>query len=287
LTSDSLELRTYAVAMERGQPFIRLKLDVKEPIELGEFVGAFTALAGEFDRYERAASPGTPPDTTLFVRDVRDGCIVAEIVKWGVAGFGVLGGANVLAEFVKNYGSRLGVYKEVGGRATDATKAELKDFSAQVAAIASNPNSSLSVAAIEVENGEEKVRAVFRFDTAEARDIQQRVEEHRREMDHNSRADHERVLMVFTRSDVGNATLGKRSGENVRIEAISNKPRPIIYASEMAAAEIKHEIADAEDNVYKKGFVVDVNVESRNGKPVAYSVKTLHQIIDLPDAEEP
>jgi hypothetical protein len=35
-------------------------------------------------------------------------------------------------------------------------------------------------------------------------------------------------------------------------------------------APIKHEITEADDNVYKKGFVVDANVETRAGRPISY-----------------
>lgn len=285
---DNPALRQYAAPMERGQPFIRLTLDVDQPIELSEFVGAFTAVGAEYDRYIRSIAPGLISEAALFVREVRQGSTIAELVPLGVAvasAIGVLSGANTVHEFVERYGKRLGSYLKPGGRAKDVSKSELKDFSEQVAAIANNPGSTLEVAALEIENGETRVRAAFKFDTRDAREIQQRVAEHKRELDHNERADRERVLMVFTRSDIGTTPLGKRSGEQVRIEAISNKSRPLIYASEMAEQQIKFEINEADDNVYKKGFVVDVNIESRNGKPVAYSVTNLHQIIDLDEDE--
>jgi len=57
----------------------------------------------------------------------------------------------------------------------------------------------------------------------------------------------------------------------------------LIYASDLAEQRITHEITEADDNVYKKGLVVDVNVEMRAGKPVAYRVTNFHDIIDLPD----
>ena len=39
----------------------------------------------------------------------------------------------------------------------------------------------------------------------------------------------------------------------------------------------------ASENIFKKGFVVDVDIETRQGRPVAYRVKNVHQVIDLPD----
>jgi len=76
---------------------------------------------------------------------------------------------------------------------------------------------------------------------------------------------------------------GKPSGERIVIEDISDKPLALIYASEMAEDRIKHEIREADENVFKKGFVVDVNVRSIGGRPVAYAVTNVHQVIDLPN----
>lgn len=58
---------------------------------------------------------------------------------------------------------------------------------------------------------------------------------------------------------------------------------PLVYGSELAEERIKHEIREADENVYKKGFIVDVNVKSTGGRPVAYAITNIHQIIDLPD----
>ncbi len=46
---------------------------------------------------------------------------------------------------------------------------------------------------------------------------------------------------------------------------------------------MKHEITEADENIFKKGFMVDVNVETKGGRPVAYRVTNLHQVIDLPE----
>ena len=266
--------------MEHSSPFVRLTLDVKRPIELGEFVGAFTALGAEYDRFLKQDGP-TNLGGTLYVREVRQGSIVADIITVSHDVGQVYGALRPVIDFVKIYGHRLKSYTRPGGRTEGASKSELQGFSEQVAAIASTPGSRLRLAAMTVERGEERTHAAFSFDTEEARDMQGRIEDHRLALNHTSRGDRDRVLMVFTRSDVSSAPVGQRSGERVLIESISSVPRPLIYASELAEGRIKHEITEEPDNVYKKGFVVDVNVETRNGKPVAYSVTAVHQVIDL------
>lgn len=285
---DSLREYAYGPAMDGGRPYISLKLEVDAPIEVGDFVSAFTSIAAEYNRFARQTQPEADRDATLFVSEVRKGSIVAHLIPWLPLLTGSVEGMSAIItveDFVRRYGTRLSAYLQPGGRAEDVTRGELKDFGEQVAAIAANPGSNLELAAIEIANGVHKAKAAFKFDTGQAREIQERVAEHRRELEHTERVDHERALMVFTQTNVKSPPLGKRTGELVSIEAISPTARPLIYASDLAEQRIKHEIVQASDNVYKKGFVVDVNVEARGGKPVAYRVTNLHQVIDLPDDE--
>ncbi len=283
--NDNHGLSSYRRHMEAGAPFIRLKLDTDQPIELGEFVGAFTAISAEYDRYMRANEPDMCPDASLFIKEIRAGCIEADLIPWLVGGglIGVLAAANTIHEFVERYGGRISTYLKPNGRAEGATKGELQHIVDQVAAVASNPGSNLQIAAIDYENGKERARIALKFDTEQARKIEERVQEHTRELERSTGLDHERVLMIFTRSDVRPAPTGKRSGELVCIPSISDRSIPLVYASDLAEQAIKHEIAEAEDNVYKKGFQVDVNVEERAGRILAYRVTNLHSVIDLPD----
>lgn len=271
--------------MGDDRTFIRLKLDTDQPIELDKFVAAFTALGSEFERDARTRHPDTQPEATLYVQEVKAGCIEALL-------FPVIAGAlptivqhaNELAEFVRNYGDALGIYLKPKKQPPSATEAQLRNFADQVTAIANAPDSKLEVAAISIENGQEKVLAGWKFDTKQAKKIGEGVEVQKRKLAQTHDARHKRVVMTFTRSDIGSTPVGKRSGERVRVDAIyPEKSVPLVYASEMAEQQIKHEINEAEDNIYKKAFVVDINAEFRAGKPITYSVMNVHRIVDLDD----
>lgn len=286
---DNPEWRTYGQAMERGQSVIELRLDVHQAIELDDFVAAFTALGSEYDRFIRTVHPDLKADATLYVKQVEKGSIVAHLVPW----IPVLALAAshmdqvlIMEDFVRRWGSRILPYLQPGGRAAHATKSELSDIVDQVAAIANNPGSSISVAVVKLTDGDRTASASFKFDTEQSRQIRDRAIEHQQQIEHQSHSPHSRVLMVFTRSDVKNVPLGKKSGELVEIESIDpHRSLPLIYASDMAEERIKHEIREAEDNVFKKGFIVDVDVATRRGKNVGYSVLAFHQVIDLPDED--
>lgn len=145
------------------------------------------------------------------------------------------------------------------------------------------PHGTSKIEAAIFEDKRKKIVAGIKFDTAEARVATREIEHHVLELEHKTASDHERVLMVFVQSNIKDAELGKRSGERVIIESILDRDLPVIYASDLAEQRSKHEIREADENVFKRGFVVDVNVELRNSKPVAYRVTHCHQVIDLPD----
>jgi hypothetical protein len=185
--------------------------------------------------------------------------------------------ANDLYKFVETYGGKLKRYFKKGGRDPEASKGDLNDYLKTVAAVAHDTNASLDLAVYE--NG--KQRVAFSFTTQDARRAELNLIEQKAELERTTDADHKRVLMMFTRTNLGHAKAGARSGERVRIEAIHGRDLPIVYASTLAEERIRHEIAEADDNVYKKAFDVDVNVEERDGKPIAYRIVGVHDVIDI------
>ena len=54
----------------------------------------------------------------------------------------------------------------------------------------------------------------------------------------------------------------------------------------MSEQRIKHVIREADENIFKKGFVVDVLVLHKGTRPIAYKLTDVHDVIDLPDDDE-
>lgn len=150
-------------------------------------------------------------------------------------------------------------------------------------AIANDPDGRADIRSITIEGGQTNVRAAIHFNTSEAKIAVENMRSHVRLLEHHEDTAQSMVLMTFYQSNLKDSDLQKRSGEQVVIQSISDKPRPLVYASELAKAHIKHEIAESEGNIYKKGFYVDVIVDRTGERIAAYKVTALHEIIDLPD----
>ncbi len=278
--------KPYSQLMIESPVYLTLTIDTQQPVELSDFVGQFTSLGNEFERFVKLEHPDLQSDATFYVREVRSGSTIVEMFPQMAVAAPFLASVDhvmIVEDFVRRWGSRLTSLIKGGDKQPVASKSELKDWSDAVSAIARDPDASSKLEASTFEDGKKKIRASFIFSTKEARSAQLTIEHQKRELDKVERADKERVLMVFTRSDINNATVGKPSGEKVKIEEISDKSLSLTYASDMAEQRLKHEIREADENVFKKAFVVDVNIKSINGKPVAYAVTHVHDVIDIED----
>jgi len=268
-------------------PHIILRLSTKNPIEIGDFVSAFTALGNEYERFVRDARPDLAPEASVYVREVRAGSIEAELIPWAMTGavtmISYMDQAMILEDFVRRYGTRLSTFFKPGGRLPEASKSELGDLMGQVASIANDPDAVAAIEAVEFQDGIRKVKASIKFRTPEARIAQAQITDQRAELDTKRDAQHPRVLLHFARSSIQDAKLGKRSGELAIVDAISPRALPVVYASDLAEQRIRHEMKESEDNVFKKTFDVDLNVEMRDAKPLAYRIVAVHAVIDTPD----
>ena len=276
--------------MGRASARIILNIRTVNPIELGDFVSEFTSVASQYEKFIREEHPDLAAEARIFVKQIKKGSIIAELLPF--APFAIFGANEVVSnleqinavnEFVKTYGEKLKAYFKKGGELEGASSSDLKDFMGSLASIANDPNGSASLEAAVFEDGKKKIKAAVKFTTREAVPAIERIAQHRKRLERKESSDFRRVLMVFRQANVKDSAIGKRTGEWVLVEEISDRDLPLIYASDLAERRIKHEIREADDNLFKKGFVVDLNVQTRGTKPIGYRVTNLHQVIDLPD----
>jgi hypothetical protein len=91
--------------------------------------------------------------------------------------------------------------------------------------------------------------------------------------------------MHLHQSSVEDLKVGKRTSEKGIVEAVDMTPRALIYASDLAGQQIKEVILEPGGNPYQKAFVIDMDVETVNGRPRAYRVLEVHQVLDLDEDE--
>ena len=271
--------------LDNAPVILTLTIDNSQPIELSAFIGAFTSLATEYRKSVRV-NDDFENDATIFVKQVRSGSIVADLIPLIAPALPIIAAhADQIwqaVEFVNKWADRIKQLSE-GFVPTGFGRSDLKTFTDATQAIARDPNASATLEAATFEDGKRQVRAAFKFETREAKSVISTIDGEYKRLDTQSDQSANRVLMIFTRSDINNAPTDKRSGERVVVSEISDRELPLIYASELSEQRIKYEVREVDDNIFKKGFVVDIIILYKGDKPIAYKVTNVHDVIDIPD----
>ncbi|MFK5977834.1 MAG: hypothetical protein QM488_02980 [Rhizobiaceae bacterium] len=272
--------KTYSEYMSSKKPYLTFTLNLKEPVEIEEFARFFSGFGSLFDDYLRTEHKEIQGEAKLYVKEVRKGSIAADLILHIPDLIGYMDDVLIVGGFASLFSKRVREYIH-GKWLKGASKSQLKHVTDAITAIANDPNGSATLEAVAFEENGEHRKLAIRFTSKEARSALKTIEEQKASLDKSEHADHEKVLMLFERPAKTVVGSGKKTKEAGVISSIYEKPLPIIYESEMAEREIKQHFQS--ENVFQHGFVVDVNVEKRNGRMLAYKIIGLHQIIDLPD----
>lgn len=266
-----------------GEARIVIVFENRDPIDLLDFTASLSAVAREHEARARANSPSINVDETrLLVVDVRKGSIVLELLPALAPIISSMEYTNTAIDFVKHLAGLVSPLKNVGGRLTDPATQQLKNMNDMVASVAKDSGGQLFIAA-KYTNGTTLQELVIRKEDAQV--ISANALAQRREIENRSSSILERVLMTLHQSSVEDLKVGKKTSEKGIVERIGPIPRPLIYASDLAGQRIKEEIFRSDGNPFQKGFVIDVDVETVGGKPRAYRVLAVHEVIDLDEED--
>ncbi|KQI67063.1 hypothetical protein AN189_17735 [Loktanella sp. 3ANDIMAR09] len=272
----------YSLVMKNGGAAVVVSLDLAEPVEIHDFVSTFAGLGGQFERFLRAEKPDLDGEVKVYVKEVRKGSMEAVMVIASVYPqvIAIMDHLQIASSFVARVGRSIDAFKYGGGRLPEANKTELSEIMDTVMATANDPDGRASIRSVSYSKDGEKTDCLVEFNSAEARQAVHEIEGQFSEIAAVTDFDHINKLLTFYQS---NRKDSGKTGEKGIIEDISTKPLSVVYASDLARERIKSEMLEGERNIYKLGFFVDVNVATKNGKPVAYRIKSVNDVIELPD----
>lgn len=260
---------------------VEIVISNADPIELLDFTASLIGIAREYQTAVQLNNPDVRiEETKLIIVEIRKGSTILELVPLLQPLISEYDKLKPVLDFLKDIKWGLDLLKVPGGRLPDPTTSRLKNLNDMVAAVAKDREGSLKIAALHKEKGVLQQVVIQRDD---ARNVQSNAAAQRREIEDRSAVEYPAVLMRLHQSSISEATVGKRTSEKGVIERVDDVPRPLIYASNLAAQAIKNEILRPDGNPYKRLFVVDVDVETVAGTPKAYRVR---QVIDIIDGED-
>jgi len=269
-------------------PVLTFRFENSHPVELADLTASLQAVARRFSRYVSQNDFDLDENSVkLYVRRISEGSIVVDLTNYAVAHAGEVaayvgaaaGGVtiaqtNAVVTFAKNIRDGLNYLVGRGAKPEDMPTSELKDLSKIVEPAAKDGRGNVQITATDGAT----VQVSVSFDSVEANAIQNRAEREIADRREPVQTTYRRVLMYWHQAS---KTPGSRSDKAV-IEKISDKPLKVLFDDD---ALIKEKMLSGKDNPFNIGFLVDVELITKQGRPVAYQVNHLYEVLNEDDAE--
>ena len=263
-----------------GGPGTTLTIHIENvrPVELLDLTTSLTALAEQFRGFVRRREPiFVEDDYRLFVKEVRTGSIVAELVSYA-SQLPVLAPA---APLIVQYAAELGDWFDFFKGVKDAS--ELKDFllgtskkdmqqvSQVLEPVAKDAGSRITFIA---QSGGTIINHI-NLASVEANAVQNGIRRQIEALPETRNGKHlDQVLYWYQVRD----DAAKKPGDLAVIERFDRRPVKVRFASD----EVKHAMLDAPENLFKRLFVVDVDVTEIDERPVLYRILQVTDSYDRP-----
>jgi hypothetical protein len=255
----------------------RLHFEIKNVhrVAVDDYTESLQALAREYTEYLAAfESPEDSIATKMYVYEVRSGSIVNELVPYAVGVLPLLDVASSVSEYAKYlkiiFDWALG---KPGPKPTLAHEQNtLKNIVKIMEPTAKDQGAQMNIGVMNFHQG---VTVNISMNTMEANAAQNFLSRHMApKPKETAMGDHNLVALKWfqTRNELKNKT-----GDKARIESISPEPVKVLFEND----DLKNRMVINETNIYHKAFIVDVHVETVDGKPILYVVKALHDTLDI------
>ncbi len=249
---------------------ITVKYENSRPMELTDLSGSLLALSEEYKlRVEVSAEPTGDGEMRLFVANVRPGSIIIELIALSPYALPFPGKSDFILEFADYLKGACAFLLGESDAAPRLVRANYEHFERILEPVVKDQKSALDIATMHV-----SVEPVtVHIDSVQANAMQNRVRRELETLKQPKTGFHEKVLLYwFQARNDPKATRGDR----VIIESIHDGPVKAVFLSD----SIKGKILSAAENMFHMAYVVDVAVETIQGRPSLYRILELHDVIE-------
>lgn len=253
---------------------LTVKIENRNPVELGDLTTGLFALADEYRRFIPRHEPSrysADADCRLYVKAVRSGSIEIDLVAMAPLALPFMENANTVLDFFGYLRDGLSwlAGKDVPPPTPVLEKPNLENLSKLVNVVAKDRAAQFIV--INQENH-------FHLTSTDARAVREGAEEAISQLRLPVAGLREKVVLYWYQA---RNTSGSAAGDRAMIESVSRYPVKTAFRND----DIKCQMLFKEENPFTRGYVVDVMVESVNDRPILYTILAVHDTLELPEAE--
>jgi hypothetical protein len=260
----------------RETPVLRYEFKNTEPLTLDALTNAMSGLSGAYRQYLLDAEvPLDTADAKLVVTDVHAGSIVLDLVAMAALAIPYVDPAVTVLDFGSYLATALRYFTNPKEKPPTLSPTAATAIGDALAPVAADGGSQLIISGSQV-SGPVLFQPIFVIGAEEATEARKQIKRYVREQQVPEQRSFQKVLMWWYQAR--NDTAGRPAGDRAIIESIS--PRDVttrIYDADLKAAML----GGPEQNPFREAFVVDVKVETINGKPSLYIIEALHDRIPI------
>lgn len=254
--------------MQKDKSCLTLKINNTKPIDLASLSASFTAFAEEFkDFTKNETGVPAPENMRLYVKEIRSGSIIADLIAATDQANWLLKHVDVLAAFVGNINDVANYFLGLPSDLKEKpTIKQAKNIAKIVEPVAMDSGSQMNIV---VSDGG-TVNIIHNYNTIEANAIQNSVNKFIGSQIPTSQMLSDQLLALEqVKNDIS------KTGDKGVIESVSDRPIKLHFMSE----KTKQAILEIEDNPFHCFFLVDVEVLSHSGKPRVYKIYSVKDVI--------
>jgi hypothetical protein len=267
--------------LENSESKLLIEIKNKRPIELMDLTESMNGLGVQYNRFltERG---GSSSSSKLYVREMRTGSVIIELMEMlpATAMFANLENYNNVIDFAKHLQSVYNFFRgtsvsdspmtvEATPYVDDFSVSELRNYSSIVEPVAKDNGSIVNISG-EFNNSPV---VVLNIPHADANVIQNEISRLIKDSKESISGFRSNVVFYWHTIKSNSKT---KTGDKGIIEALSLSPVKIMFSSD----QTKKVMAFMEnENPMLMGYVVDVDVQTIQGKPVLYNILKVHSTI--------
>ena len=256
------------------------KITHTQPIEMADFVATMNAISSLFENFVKDnADSAEGRKAKLYVEKIEHGSIEFYLMEYIIAcALPFIENFNSIFEFSKNLRELVKGAIE-GKKETQLTIQELKALKDIFAINANDPKGETTFGPVDKRKPDVIINnygCTFNFSDSNTAQNQINKAIERKEEKCPAEVIHEKQLMTIFQM---RGDMETNKGNRAKVDALCQKDLTVYFDNEA----LKREILASIENPTRQAYVVDVIMQTINGKPTSYKVMALHEVIPLDD----
>ena len=255
---------------------LRIHIKNSQPVDVSDFTKTMSAFGTLFSNFaQKNGKSKEEANAKLYVSKIIEGSIDIHLVqRASLAIIPFVENSNLILDFAKHIKSIYDYFVLSKGDEPELNVPELKGVHDMVSIPANDRNGLMTVQVIN-DNAGNVIFEGCTFNHIEGNGIQNQSDnalKERKALSNEGDIYRKQLMTIYqVRKD------GADRGNKGVIDAISDRKLGLVFDSDT----LEDDILRSAQNPMLKGYIVDVIVQTVQGKPAAYKIMALHDVIDL------